>query len=185
MYSENCIEEMLKGGIAELLVEQMFLVSGRRIQRFGFEWKVQWLNRNGSGYNGDRTDPVVKKLKLMPDFLLETKNGTMEFIEVKYRQQGRFTEDDLILLRELHDQWSPTVILASYNPKYKKRAFQVIRPNASGYALDSDRNPIDTKGMLEFVDEWAISEDAYNECRRHMGIYLRYISKEVRDSFKR
>jgi hypothetical protein len=83
-------ENMVKGRIAETIVEQLFSFSGYDVFRFGMENTVPaitgLLNRNNS--------PVAKIIRNMPDFVIKKGNDVF-FIEVKFRADGNFSIDDL------------------------------------------------------------------------------------------
>jgi hypothetical protein len=162
------IEQILKGRIAESIVEQMFVVSGRRIHRFGFEWKLPVLNPLQQESLTKR-DEVLDKLRNTPDFIVERNDGKVELVEVKYRQQGRFSIQDEPKLERLQEMWSPTLILVSYNrnPKYK---------------LDPQRNPLEASDIMA-QKEWGISSEVYEACVGLLHIYQRFIPENVLRTF--
>lgn len=151
----------LKGKLAESIVEYMFLASGVTIFSSGAENYSELMRQmlRAKGIYDEDAKPIFN----IPDFTII--NGDhLEFVEVKYRQQGRFIKGDLRELRLLKKSWKPTIILVSNNKGrlYGKPIFQVIKPE---YKLDSNRNPVGCKLPIERED-WHMSLEVYEECKR-------------------
>ncbi len=87
-YSEN----MIKGRIAETLVEELFLSLGYNVFRYGMENTVPGIMKLLKGVRGD----VAKNIRRMPDFVVQ-KGKDVFFIEVKFRANGEFDKRDWCL----------------------------------------------------------------------------------------
>ncbi len=84
-------ENMIKGRIAETLVEQLFLTMGWGVYRYGMENTVPAVMRDLGNNSGD----VALNIRRMPDFVVRDKFGNFFFIEVKFKADETFTKDDL------------------------------------------------------------------------------------------
>ncbi len=86
-------ESMIKGRIAEAIVEQLFLSSGYNVFRYGMENTIPGIMELLKGVQGD----VVEDIKSMPDFVIQSKDNLNKiyFIEVKFRASGNFNKHDL------------------------------------------------------------------------------------------
>ena len=73
--------DMLKGRIAEAIVEEMLKEAGFRVYRFGYESLIQNLTQISVELRATR---VGRKISSMPDFVV-FKEGYANFIEVKFR----------------------------------------------------------------------------------------------------
>ena len=87
-YTEN----MIKGRIAETLVEELFLSLGYNIFRYGIENTVPGAMALLKGVKSE----VAKEIRSMPDFVVQNpKTGEVFFIEVKFRAQEEFSRRDI------------------------------------------------------------------------------------------
>ncbi len=84
-------ENMIKGRIAETLIEELFLAMGYNVFRYGMENTIPGVMKLLRGVRGD----VADSIKLMPDFVVQDKKGEVYFIEVKFRASEAFTKKDL------------------------------------------------------------------------------------------
>lgn len=80
MYHYN----MIKGRIAEAIVEEMFVKSQLDIYRFGMENMVPGILRR---LKKSKSNIVTNQVRKMPDFIVQTAR-TVLFVEVKYRRDG-------------------------------------------------------------------------------------------------
>jgi hypothetical protein len=87
-YTDN----MIKGRIAEALIEELFLNLGYNVFRYGMENTVPGIIKLLKGVRGD----VANNIRKMPDFVIQ-KPGIKEafFIEVKFRKDESFSRADL------------------------------------------------------------------------------------------
>jgi len=84
-------ENMIKGRIAETLIEELFLAMGYNVFRYGMENTIPGVMKLLRGVRGD----VADSIKRMPDFVVQDKRGSVYFIEVKFRANESFTSSDL------------------------------------------------------------------------------------------
>lgn len=88
---EQYREGMIKGRIAETLIEELFLSLGYNVFRYGMENTVPGIM---SLLKGVRSD-VAHNIRRMPDFVVQKKNLEVYFIEVKFRAKEEFKFRDL------------------------------------------------------------------------------------------
>lgn len=102
---EACIEEsgltdkernyrygMIKGRIAETLIQELFLSLGYNVFRYGMENTIPGIMELLKGVRSD----VAQEIRRMPDFVIQ--NPTTKdvyFVEVKFRASGEFKATDL------------------------------------------------------------------------------------------
>jgi len=78
---------LVKGRIAESLIEQLFLKLGYNVFRYGMENTVPGIMKLLTGVRSD----VAESIRRMPDFVVQQPhNKEVFFIEVKYRANGKF-----------------------------------------------------------------------------------------------
>lgn len=79
---------MIKGRIAETLIEELFLSLGYNVFRYGMENTVPGIMKL---LKGVRTD-VANDIRRMPDFVMQKpKTNEVFFIEVKFRKSEEFS----------------------------------------------------------------------------------------------
>ncbi len=84
---------LIKGRVAETIVQELFQANGYNVFSYGMERTVPAIIHGIRGLNSE----VAKAIRSMPDFVMQnTHNGDLFYVEVKYRVQGRFTLKDLI-----------------------------------------------------------------------------------------
>ena len=84
-FNGNYDYNMMKGRMAETIVEQLFIRNGFSVFRYGMENTIPGIMELLKGVDGE----VTKMIKRMPDFVVQKENEAY-FIEVKYRAQGKF-----------------------------------------------------------------------------------------------
>ncbi|MDK2912830.1 MAG: hypothetical protein PWR29_1787 [Methanolobus sp.] len=88
----NFVENMIKGRIAETLIEELFLYLGYSVFRYGMENTVPGIMKLLAGVRND----VATNIRRMPDFVVQNpNNGEVFFIEVKFRKSESFKFSDL------------------------------------------------------------------------------------------
>lgn len=83
-------ESMIKGRIAETLIEELFLSLGYSVFRYGMENTVPGIMNLLKGVRSD----VATNIRRMPDFVIQ-KNNNVFFIEVKFRKREEFKFKEL------------------------------------------------------------------------------------------
>lgn len=84
------VSGVIKGRIAETIVEQLFISLDFQVFKYGMENSIPGITDLLKGVRGD----VAKNIRQMPDFVV-FKNGKAHFIEVKYRKNGCLTKKDI------------------------------------------------------------------------------------------
>jgi len=102
----------LKGAISECLVEQMLISEDYIVYRFGYESAIQHLKNIR---NFQKNSPVGKMIRQLPDFIVVSKEGEPNFVEVKYRKGGEFKKNDEENLKKLGENWRETIIILVSN----------------------------------------------------------------------
>jgi len=83
---------MIKGRIAETLIEELFLSLGFNVYRYGMENTVPGIMELLKGVRSD----VANNIKRMPDFVIQhPQKKDVYFIEVKFRADEKFDYKDL------------------------------------------------------------------------------------------
>jgi hypothetical protein len=88
----NYREGMIKGRIAETLIEELFLALGYNVFRYGMENTVPGIMKLLRGVRSD----VAKNIRRMPDFVIQSQDTKdVFFLEVKFRKNEQFSISDL------------------------------------------------------------------------------------------
>jgi len=83
---------MIKGRIAETLIQELFLSLGYNVFRYGMENTIPGIMELLKGVRSD----VAQEIRRMPDFVIQNpKSKDVYFIEVKFRASGEFRAKDL------------------------------------------------------------------------------------------
>ncbi|MGB8191732.1 MAG: hypothetical protein WCF67_07435 [Chitinophagaceae bacterium] len=84
--------KMIKGKIAETLIEQLFLSHKYMVYRYGMEYTMPGFAESMKGIKNE----VTSRVKNMPDFVVQHRlYKETHFVEVKFRANGCFSEEDL------------------------------------------------------------------------------------------
>ena len=144
-------ENMLKGRIAETLVEELLRQSGNIVYRFGYEAIVQNLTQLEESF--DRNSEVGKRIKVMPDFIVIDKRGSPVFLEVKFRRKPELHKDDYEKFEKINKLWSAKIIFVNC---YEQPYFRVSDPPF----IDEYKNLIQ-KPLLQETN-WEIDQNLYD-----------------------
>lgn len=83
---------MIKGRIAETLIQELFLSLGYNVFRYGMENTIPGIMELLKGIRSDVADDIRR----MPDFVIQNPSKkNVYFIEVKFRANGEFRAKDL------------------------------------------------------------------------------------------
>ncbi|MGY6647737.1 hypothetical protein [Wenyingzhuangia sp. IMCC45574] len=83
---------MIKGRIAETLIQELFLSLEYNVFRYGMENTIPGIMELLKGVRSD----VAQEIRRMPDFVIQhRKNKSVYFLEVKFRANGCFSIKDL------------------------------------------------------------------------------------------
>ena len=84
--------KMIKGKIAETLIEQLFLAHKYSVYRYGMEYTIPGIARSLHTMQQE----VAARIKSMPDFVVQHRlYKETFFVEVKFRANGCFSEKEL------------------------------------------------------------------------------------------
>lgn len=83
--------DMIKGRIAEALIEELFLTQKYSVFKYGVENTVPGVMKPLKGVDSD----VARNIRRMPDFVVQDENGEVYFIDVKFRANEEFKFKDL------------------------------------------------------------------------------------------
>ncbi len=116
-------ENVLKGRMAESLVDELLRNSGNRVYRFGYEAVLQNLTQIDPNF--DRKDRIGQQISSIPDFLVLSPLGKPFFVEVKFRSNPAPLHDDFVsLLKIIEKFWAAKVILVTPQQPY----FRIANP---------------------------------------------------------
>lgn len=82
---------MVKGRVAETLIQELFLSLGYNVFHYGMERSVPGISNLLKGIKS----PVAREIRSMPDFIMQDRQHEVYFVEVKYRANGSFSFKDL------------------------------------------------------------------------------------------
>lgn len=117
-------ENILKGKIAEVLVEELLKKSKNKVYRFGNGEILYNLIRFEKAF--DRESKIGRKISSVPDFLVVTKNKKFFFLEAKFRSDPEALEEELLLEREFLEKfWEAKLILVTSR---EKPFFRILQP---------------------------------------------------------
>ena len=142
-------EDLLKGRMAECLVEDLLKKSGNKVYRFGYESILQNLTQISGHPALDRNEIVTKKLRSIPDFVVVNSKKKPFFVEVKFRTKVKVYERDLKLIE---DFWQAKVIMITIEKPY----FRILENNTGSrnwVSLAEDRDLGVSKEVLEEFDK--------------------------------
>ncbi len=125
MSRKNAIdpENVLKGRMAEALVDELLRSSGNKVYRIGYEAVLQNLTQVEHAFDGE--SEIGRQIRSIPDFLVLNEAGKPFFVEVKFRSDPEWKFDDgITFLRNIERFWKAKVILVTL----QKPHFRVANP---------------------------------------------------------
>lgn len=158
-------ENMLKGRIAETLVEELLRQSGNIVYRFGYEAIVQNLTQLEESF--DRNSEVGERIKVMPDFIVIDKRGSPVFLEVKFRRKPELHKDDYEKFEKINKLWSAKIIFVNC---WEQPYFRVSDPPY----IDKYKNLIQRPLLQETC--WEIDKTLYDT---YEDLVYRYLTLTV------
>lgn len=148
----NYIENMIKGRIAETLIEELFLYLGYSVFRYGMENTVPGIMKLLKGVRSD----VARDIRRMPDFVVQNpKTGDVFFIEVKFRKSESFKFGDDI--KEDYPYENCYFVIVS-KKHIKCITFQELRegkeitPTSRNYLGDRKEFELDRNVIIDFCN---------------------------------
>src|SRR3989344_6609417 len=117
MLSESSIKfasNVVKGRIAETLVEEMFKNSGYKVYRFGYEAILQNISQSHIKLQDSETK---EKIRSIPDFVVVSPKGSIQLIEVKYSADGTLRKSKLQNYLEFWNE-ARIILVSSKKPHF-------------------------------------------------------------------
>jgi hypothetical protein len=114
-------ENIIKGRIAEALIEELLRTSGNKVYRFGYESTLQNLVQTPAEF--DRRSKNGQRVSSMPDFIVINADGSPFFVEVKFRSDPYNLK--AYSLKKIKKFWHAKVVLVTIEAPY----FRVARPH--------------------------------------------------------
>lgn len=147
----NFVESMIKGRIAETLIEELFLYLDYSVFRYGMENTVPGIMKLLRGVRSD----VATNIRRMPDFVIQNnKNGEVFFIEVKFRKDEIFTFEDLA--KDYPYENCYFVVVSKKHIKcitYEElRAGDAVTPTSKNYLGNRKEFELDRDVIIQFCD---------------------------------
>lgn len=109
-------ENILKGRMAESLVEELLKQCGNKVYRFGYEAVLQNLTQLEKAF--DRENEVGQRIKSIPDFIVVNKEGKPFFVEVKFRTDFIIYSKDIKRIELIKKFWQAKIILLTVKEPY-------------------------------------------------------------------
>jgi hypothetical protein len=117
-------ENIIKGKLAESLVEQMLKATGCRVYRLGSQAMLENIVQLEDEFNKDSN--LGKKIASIPDFVVMGGREKPVFVEVKFRTDPESLEEELLLEKEpLESFWESKIVLVTVK---EKPYFRVLTP---------------------------------------------------------
>jgi len=142
---------MIKGRIAETLIQELFLKQGFNVFRYGMENTIPGIMELLKGVRSD----VSNHIRRMPDFVIQHRTSKeVFFIEVKFRANGDFSLKDL---RKDYPYQNAYIIVVS--KKYIKcitvpelQDGKEITPTSRNYLGNRKEFDLDKQTIIDFCD---------------------------------
>ena len=149
---------MLKGRMAETLVDEMLKRSGNLVYRFGYEAVLQNLTQIEGGF--DKEGEVGERLRAIPDFVVIDKNGAPSLVEVKFRRDpmDALHDETIERLERVEKYWNALIIFIN---SVEKPYFRICRPPYFKNFSQPKRGLV-FEPMMK-ADVWGISQEVYDE----------------------
>lgn len=154
-------ENMLKGRMAETLVEELLMQSGNVVYRFGYEAIVQNLAQLANSF--DHYSEVGEKIRAIPDFIVVDRKGKPDFVEVKFRWKPELHSTDYEMLERIERFWKAKIIFVNC---WEQPYFRISEPPY----LDKDKK-LKLKSLLE-EKNWRIDKKLYDDYEELVHKYL-------------
>ena len=116
-------ENMLKGRMAETLVDDLLKQSGNNVYRFGYEAILQNLTQIQQTFA--RHTDAGERIRAIPDFIVVDKEGNPIFLEVKFRWDSKPHDEDLEKFKRIGELWKATMIIVN---RSTKPYFRISKP---------------------------------------------------------
>jgi hypothetical protein len=108
-------ENLLKGRMAESLVEELLKRCGNKVYRFGYEAVLQNLTQLEKSF--DRESEVGQRISSIPDFIVVNQEK-ISLAEVKFRTDLSFYKGDVGKLKLIEELWQAKIIWVTLTKPY-------------------------------------------------------------------
>jgi hypothetical protein len=142
---------MIKGRIAETLIQELFLSLKYNVFRYGMEHTVPGITELLKGVKSE----VAYQIRKMPDFVIQhAKTKDVFFVEVKFRANGTFTLKDL----EKDYPYNNAYIIVVSKKHIKCLSVEEIRqgkeitPESRNYLGNRKEFELDKDVIIDFCD---------------------------------
>ena len=165
-------ENVIKGRIAQTLVEELLKASGRRVYRLGAEVTLENISQREEEF--DKDSALGKKISSIPDFVVFSARNKPVFAEVKFRTDPESMEEELLLEKEASEKfWETKIILVTVK---EKPFFRVASPPYfSKQARDGWPIPVARWRALEKNADFGID---LAQLQRFEELAVKYFSKK-------
>ncbi len=117
-------ENIVKGKLAEGLVEQLLKASGCRVYRLGADAALENIAQLEDEFSKD--SDLGKKMASIPDFAVMGCREKPVFVEVKFRAEPESLEEELLLEKDAQENfWKAKIVLVTTK---EKPYFRVLTP---------------------------------------------------------
>lgn len=142
---------MIKGRIAETLIQELFLSLGFSVFRYGMENTIPGIMELLKGVRSD----VADQIKRMPDFVIQhPERKDVYFIEVKFRAGETFTLKDLP--KDYPYENAYIIVVSKKHIKCitvpELHAGKEISPTTQNYLGNRKEFELDKKVIIEFCE---------------------------------
>ena len=161
MAQKDFAESILKGRMAETLVEELLRESGNTVYRFGYEAIMQNLPQLKKSF--DAHDDMSERIRAIPDFIVIDKRGNPLLLEVKYRWNAKLHDDDYERLKRIKTFWNAKMIFVN---RIEKPYFRISNPPYVDDVGNLNSRP------LVGDDDWKISKETYEKFEALVEKYL-------------
>jgi hypothetical protein len=142
---------LIKGRIAETIVEELFLTLGFQVFKYGMENTIPGIMELLKGVK----DEVATEIKRMPD-LVVYKDGRAHFIEVKFRASESFKLSDIDKTGDYPYQNALIVVVSKKRIKCisygELRSGKEISPTCHNYLGKRKEFETDKEKIIEYCD---------------------------------
>ena len=156
-------DNMLKGRMAETLVEELLRQSGNVVYRFGYESIVQNLAQLANSF--DHNSEIGEKIRAIPDFIVVDRKGKPDFVEVKfrYRVDMALYDETIKIIERIDKFWKAKIIFVNC---WEQPYFRISEPPY----LNKDKK-LRLKPLLE-EKNWRIDKKLYDDYEELVHKYL-------------
>lgn len=142
---------MIKGRIAETLIQELFLSLGYKVFSYGMEKTIPGIMELMKGVMSE----VAQEIRSMPDFVFQNpRTKAVHLVEVKFRKNGNFSLSSLPKNYPFHN--ALFILVSKKHIKcisYKElKAGQEITPSSKNYLFTRKEFDLDKKVIIDFCD---------------------------------